>query len=557
MPQRLVARSLRTNVVAVIPKILHQIWIGPHPPPRALMQSWIDHHPGWQYRLWTERDLSEPLQNQRAFDALSAFSSKANVWRYEIIERYGGVYADADFLCLRRLDENMLHSAFFTAYESESAVSGQIANGLFGAIPHHPVSRRLVERIHRLAGTELSWRTGFDSTGPPFFSEVIREIPQGVVVHPSWLFYPDHFGHDATYERMWASEGEPYARHDWFFESPTVCLMMFAGADPDLLRISLASVRTHISCYVVAVNHPDRCSAEQVARMLRGVPGTILEGHEADSAEELVAAARGMADFTLLLETGELAVGFSRLKLTPAADGYSANRQDVTGDEVTLRLCKDPEEIYFRKGQSSGAAGSDRSGRSILEDCVFTRFESPPHGADYGQIDRSLTLADALQGIGAYRHATSLCADLHDFELAPKQRWQMQCRKGACDLAMGAAIEVVEPQLLAAFRLQPQRPEPLLTLGTHYYARGDHTNATRYFEHVAALPEPRTPLRGVERPRQQALEFLSVSAYYAGRYDLGFQAGMEALRGQPTVLPHERVRTNLEYYAAKVGRQRS
>jgi hypothetical protein len=41
----------------MIPKIFHQIWMGwdlPEPPPAAeeYKQTWVEHHPDWEFRLW-------------------------------------------------------------------------------------------------------------------------------------------------------------------------------------------------------------------------------------------------------------------------------------------------------------------------------------------------------------------------------------------------------------------------------------------------------------------------------------------------------------------------
>ena len=42
----------------MIPKIIHQIWIGPKPAPTNLMNSWKNKHPDFEYILWNEQ-LSE------------------------------------------------------------------------------------------------------------------------------------------------------------------------------------------------------------------------------------------------------------------------------------------------------------------------------------------------------------------------------------------------------------------------------------------------------------------------------------------------------------------
>ncbi|QKF94412.1 putative mannosyltransferase OCH1 [Fadolivirus algeromassiliense] len=46
-----------------IPKIIHQIWIGPNKPPIMWINTWkvdyINKYPDWQYKLWTEKEINE------------------------------------------------------------------------------------------------------------------------------------------------------------------------------------------------------------------------------------------------------------------------------------------------------------------------------------------------------------------------------------------------------------------------------------------------------------------------------------------------------------------
>jgi mannosyltransferase OCH1-like enzyme len=46
----------------VIPRILHQIWVGGAPFPedfQRYQRSWQKHHPDWELRFWTEDNLPE------------------------------------------------------------------------------------------------------------------------------------------------------------------------------------------------------------------------------------------------------------------------------------------------------------------------------------------------------------------------------------------------------------------------------------------------------------------------------------------------------------------
>ena len=42
-----------------IPKIIHQIWIGPKPPPTNFMDTWKNKHEseGFEYIRWTEQEI--------------------------------------------------------------------------------------------------------------------------------------------------------------------------------------------------------------------------------------------------------------------------------------------------------------------------------------------------------------------------------------------------------------------------------------------------------------------------------------------------------------------
>ena len=40
-----------------IPKIIHQLWIGPKPAPTKLMDTWKDKNPNFTYIRWNEEEI--------------------------------------------------------------------------------------------------------------------------------------------------------------------------------------------------------------------------------------------------------------------------------------------------------------------------------------------------------------------------------------------------------------------------------------------------------------------------------------------------------------------
>src|SRR5439155_22420530 len=88
----------------LIPRILHQIWVGPDPLPEEFAryrETWLQRHPEWEHHLWTENNLPPDLRRPEAYERLRAPAERSDILRYEVLWRWGGVYGDADFECHR------------------------------------------------------------------------------------------------------------------------------------------------------------------------------------------------------------------------------------------------------------------------------------------------------------------------------------------------------------------------------------------------------------------------------------------------------------------------
>lgn len=188
---------------APIPRVLHQIWLGPARPPLETMASCRQANQHWQYVLWTEDNLP-PLVNRAVFDACgSTWHAKADVLRYEVLSRFGGVYVDADQLCLRGFDDLLgSDDTFFAGYQNlgnpdldeERRATRLIANAVIGASPRHPVLKRVIDDIRDTSAIsrdarEQAWRR----VGPAALTRAIEAVPSRAVIHPFHEFYPYHF----------------------------------------------------------------------------------------------------------------------------------------------------------------------------------------------------------------------------------------------------------------------------------------------------------------------------------------------------------------------------
>jgi inositol phosphorylceramide mannosyltransferase catalytic subunit len=174
----------------MIPRVFHRIWLGGSIPAEYADygESWVKINPGWKLRTWTEEDLPQ-LENQWLFDASDAFAQRADIARYEIIYRFGGVYVDCGFEARRPLEELTRDLDFFAGYQGGTVV----ANGLFGASAQHPVLRQLIDRLP-VSALARAHRSIADQTGPLVFSEAARKYcaahTESARIFPPPFFYP-------------------------------------------------------------------------------------------------------------------------------------------------------------------------------------------------------------------------------------------------------------------------------------------------------------------------------------------------------------------------------
>jgi hypothetical protein len=149
----------------LLPKVFHQIWVGPRPLPAAaaaFTDSWKRRHSDWEVRVWTDANLPR-LQNQRLFEQTTILAQKADLLRYELLLMFGGVYLDVDFECLQNL-EPLLDGVEYI-YGDQRPGEPNIA--LLGSTPGHPFARWCVDRLPQ----RWPWRKGqiLEETGPAFF----------------------------------------------------------------------------------------------------------------------------------------------------------------------------------------------------------------------------------------------------------------------------------------------------------------------------------------------------------------------------------------------------
>lgn len=195
----------------MIPKTIHQIWIGPKKLPEEWIRTWKDKNPDIEFVLWDDKKIDEfGLVNRKHYDWYyehGIFNGCANVARVEILERLGGIYMDADSICILPIqDEEFMKADFFACYEHPNH-PGRIANGAIGTIAGHPIMKEYVKRIGELKKIVPSWNT----SGGTLFTKIIEEFgKEKITLLPTYSFWPtNHNGKSVEIK------GKVYAEQMW------------------------------------------------------------------------------------------------------------------------------------------------------------------------------------------------------------------------------------------------------------------------------------------------------------------------------------------------------
>jgi hypothetical protein len=163
--RKFICPSYRAQECGSIPKVFHRIWLGTQPIPddfRRYGELWLSLNPEWKMQTWTDENLLE-IRNRSEFNNCEKFAQKADVLRYELLWRFGGVYIDMDFEPLKPLGQAFDGINAFFADEKP----GTPAIGILGSVPSDPFFEHLIEALP----ASIRAHTGVsEATGPMFFA---------------------------------------------------------------------------------------------------------------------------------------------------------------------------------------------------------------------------------------------------------------------------------------------------------------------------------------------------------------------------------------------------
>ena len=192
----------------MIPKTIHQTWINHdlQPEIKELVDTWIDYHPGWKYRLWSDEENRQFIKDYFPF-FLSTYDrypyniQRADAIRYFILYRVGGVYIDLDVECLKPVDNLLLKRECLLCLEpDEHAVDHQvdeiISNAIMASAPGHSFFEAVIKELLRgeYESTVFASKKYYilNTTGPFMLKHVLDKYKEKhrISILPSCYFCP-------------------------------------------------------------------------------------------------------------------------------------------------------------------------------------------------------------------------------------------------------------------------------------------------------------------------------------------------------------------------------
>jgi mannosyltransferase OCH1-like enzyme len=186
-----------------IPKIIHQTYKNYNLPDIYKMcQTEIKRlHNDFEYRFYTDDDMDILMKTDfpeyyDKFNELPRMIMKIDMFRYFLMYKYGGLYADMDYLMFKPFDllnEKVVIPTNRDLDNNNNLTS--LGNCIFASEPNHPYWKSLMDTLFKIDRKNLPY-SGFDnvikSTGPQFCYNMYKRfenkdsinIPKRILFHP-------------------------------------------------------------------------------------------------------------------------------------------------------------------------------------------------------------------------------------------------------------------------------------------------------------------------------------------------------------------------------------
>ena len=182
------------NKNQIVPKKIHQIWVGGKIPKKyeQWSKNWKKYNPDYEYFFWDEEKILKlGLVNYKQFLKAKNNGVKSDIARYEILNRFGGIYADLDFEPLKKIESQYLNHSFIAGQIFD--LKPCVANGLMISSKGSQLSKLLINNLGDYPNRLSTADEIMHYSGPYYLTKIIKKNKKklkDIVILPSQYFYP-------------------------------------------------------------------------------------------------------------------------------------------------------------------------------------------------------------------------------------------------------------------------------------------------------------------------------------------------------------------------------
>lgn len=155
---------------------------------KPLMDSWKNNNPDWEYRHFDDQEGGDFLKEnfgskyEEIYNKITIPFCRSDFWRYLVLQKFGGVYADIDTICITPIEKWIdLSSDIALTQANYSAFPRTIyEQWIFGATQNSKLLKNVVNKVLNNLETMLDVsKSTAQQTGPLVWTEAIDEAKTG------------------------------------------------------------------------------------------------------------------------------------------------------------------------------------------------------------------------------------------------------------------------------------------------------------------------------------------------------------------------------------------
>jgi glycosyltransferase involved in cell wall biosynthesis len=361
-------------------------------------------------------------------------------------------------------------------------------------------------------------------------------------------------------------------KEERFMSQPTICLSMIVKDEAHVIERCLRSVLPLIDKWIISDTGSSDNTQDVIRSVMAGKPGTLIERrwrNFADNRNDSLELAQAVADYVLFIDADETlvlsepldksALSHDGYYLTCDYDGTSYARLALVSSQLQWTW-KGVLHEFLESNRPSDCGSLDNPRIRIAHEGARSR-DPDTYIKDAVVLEEALALEpDNARYVfylaQTYKDAGKLAKarEVYQRRVAmggfEEELWYAKYQLAVLAERLELSPAEVSRAYLEAYEARPTRCEPLVALARYHRLRSEFNLGVLYARQACRLPQPADFLF-VEASCYvwQALDELSVSAYYAGPTDEGI-AATRALLLKPD-LPEDirpRVTDNLRLY---------